>query len=365
MTTREKQVFRLIQENPMIAQDEIAEKLGISRSAVSVHISSLLRQGVLRGRGYVVNDENYHVTVGTAGIDFLGLIDGELSDSVTEKIINYYGRINVSFGGAAYNISECLRRLDENVRMIATIGSDMFGRQIVEHCGELRINVDDCLYLHDMPQSIMMQMRDESIERNVSMVNYFAEARMSPQFFTEKRKMLRNAGSIVLTDIIVPESVEYLLSAHAESDLWFVLSGVISRIDRLRQLIGRAPHIYMNLRTAAHITGLPLTAGNETIAKRLRDCGVREGFVSCDNRTIVHLTEHACESYATLPSTRSDSERGKDAFVAGLVSTGGGERTVAERIRYASAVSLLALDKGRRDGSALSREAVERLLETM
>ena len=41
MTQRERQILQLIESNPLISQQEIAEKMGITRSSVAVHISNL------------------------------------------------------------------------------------------------------------------------------------------------------------------------------------------------------------------------------------------------------------------------------------------------------------------------------------
>ena len=54
MTEREQEILQLLREDPMIAQQELADRLGISRSALASHISSLMRQGYVMGRGYVL-----------------------------------------------------------------------------------------------------------------------------------------------------------------------------------------------------------------------------------------------------------------------------------------------------------------------
>ena len=38
MTQRERQILRLIEADPMISQEALADKLGIARSSVAVHI---------------------------------------------------------------------------------------------------------------------------------------------------------------------------------------------------------------------------------------------------------------------------------------------------------------------------------------
>ena len=51
MTDRETQIFQWIKENPMISQQEIADRANIARSSVAVHISNLMKKGKIRN-GY-------------------------------------------------------------------------------------------------------------------------------------------------------------------------------------------------------------------------------------------------------------------------------------------------------------------------
>ena len=54
MTQRERQILRWIEENPLISQQELADRAGITRSSVGVHISNLMKQGLIAGKGYVL-----------------------------------------------------------------------------------------------------------------------------------------------------------------------------------------------------------------------------------------------------------------------------------------------------------------------
>ena len=49
MTQRERQLLNWIEENPLISQQELAEKAGITRSSVAVHISNLMKKGCIAG----------------------------------------------------------------------------------------------------------------------------------------------------------------------------------------------------------------------------------------------------------------------------------------------------------------------------
>ncbi|SVD76221.1 uncharacterized protein METZ01_LOCUS429075, partial [marine metagenome] len=79
MTRREQQVLDLIRKNALISQKEIAEHMGISRSAVAGHVMALVAKGILKGRGYVINDEPFIVAIGGANIDISASPTGKLS----------------------------------------------------------------------------------------------------------------------------------------------------------------------------------------------------------------------------------------------------------------------------------------------
>ena len=69
MTQRERQILEWIRQDPMISQQELAEKAGITRSSAAVHISNLMKKGYIAGRGYLLRTEPYIVVVGGVNMD--------------------------------------------------------------------------------------------------------------------------------------------------------------------------------------------------------------------------------------------------------------------------------------------------------
>lgn len=70
MTAREQEILQIIKRNPMISQNEIADLLNLTRSSVSVYITNLTKAGLIRGRGYILEDEGYPVVIGTSGAGY-------------------------------------------------------------------------------------------------------------------------------------------------------------------------------------------------------------------------------------------------------------------------------------------------------
>ncbi len=72
MNDREKQILKILRRNPLIQQNEIADILQISRSRVAAHIMDLMRKGLIKGKGYILTEQDYCVVVGAINMDIRG-----------------------------------------------------------------------------------------------------------------------------------------------------------------------------------------------------------------------------------------------------------------------------------------------------
>ena len=73
MNDREKQILKILRRNPLIQQNEIADILQISRSRVAAHIMDLMRKGLIKGKGYILTEQDYCVVVGAINLDIRGM----------------------------------------------------------------------------------------------------------------------------------------------------------------------------------------------------------------------------------------------------------------------------------------------------
>lgn len=127
MNDKEIHILELIKENPFVTQNELAEKTGLSRSAVAGYISSLTKEGKLLGRAYVFPKKKEVVCIGGANID---------RKLQTEETIQY-GTSNPAYssqsaGGVARNIAENLGRLGVQTSLFTIIGEDHGGEWLLE-----------------------------------------------------------------------------------------------------------------------------------------------------------------------------------------------------------------------------------------
>ena len=113
MTQRERQILRLIEADPMISQQQIADELEITRSSAAVHISNLMKKGYIAGKGYVLRTGAYAVVVGGVNVDIGGASFAPLVGADSNP-----GKVSVTLGGVGRNIAHNLRLMGTDVRMM-------------------------------------------------------------------------------------------------------------------------------------------------------------------------------------------------------------------------------------------------------
>ena len=119
MTKKEKEILEIIRQDPTIEQNKIAQLLGISRSTVAVHISSLQKQGYLLGKGYIVAEEDYIVGIGASNVDVYGK-----SRIPLREHYDHPADIVSSVGGVMHNIITNYAMLSGKARMITAFGDE-------------------------------------------------------------------------------------------------------------------------------------------------------------------------------------------------------------------------------------------------
>ena len=136
MTQRERQILNWIEADPMISQQELADRAGITRSSVAVHISNLMKKGCIAGKGYIVTRSPYVTVVGGMNMD----IGGRPYKTLVGKDSNP-GAVRMSPGGVGRNIAHNMSLMGLDVRLVTAFGDDVYAQKLAAVCGELGIDI--------------------------------------------------------------------------------------------------------------------------------------------------------------------------------------------------------------------------------
>jgi pseudouridine kinase len=131
LTLREREIFEVLKKEPLISQDELAHRFGITRSSVAVHISNLMKKGVILGKGYVINEAASVVVVGESCIK----IDVQSKNDNTI--------IDVDYSGFAVEFSRALSNFGVNVKVITVTGKDDVSDAIISRLREKEVDTSN------------------------------------------------------------------------------------------------------------------------------------------------------------------------------------------------------------------------------
>ncbi|MEA4925565.1 MAG: PfkB family carbohydrate kinase [Syntrophomonadaceae bacterium] len=132
LTSREREIVEALQKEPLISQDELALHFGISRSSVAVHISNLMKKGVILGKGYVFNKRVSIVVIGQAYME----IRIQEAD---------HTMIDMQYAGFSLEVCNTLADYGAITQIITVVGNDDLGNSILK---QLQANDVDITHIY-------------------------------------------------------------------------------------------------------------------------------------------------------------------------------------------------------------------------
>lgn len=205
LNENEKKVLDQIKKDPYITQQELADVVKLSRSAVANITSSLIDKGFLLGKAYVVNECEQIVCIGGANVD-RKIYSKEAIQLHTSNPANS----SQSVGGVARNIGENLGRLGWDVSMITVAGRDsdfdLIKRQSAGFMDFSQVEQSD-----QVTTGSYTAVLDETGNLLVALADMDAYLHLKPELLVQKEKLLQNAKCII-ADLNCPQSsLDYLL----------------------------------------------------------------------------------------------------------------------------------------------------------
>lgn len=371
MTQREYDIFQIIKKEPLISQNEIAARLGITRSAVSAYLFSMTQKGIIQGRGYIINVEEYPLLIGPGHIDITSICKSrELSAGMytTEET-------RITYGGAVKNMAHYLARLGCSPRAIFTVSSDFFGTQFLLDCAKHDIQADHSLVLTDCGMPIYNELitKDGTLLAAANAQDSLGE-RITPGFLQTKDSLLRNASQILVHEALSPEAVEYITSAYADSALVFYAIYYENTRNHLEHL-SRFPMLLTTAEVVCRLTGCNLKMQDgrpdknslAALCRALRSLGTQKAIILCsltdtcimDGDTI--WLQHIC---GTEQSPLQAIRYCREGFAASALYALGEQFDIQKTLDYISATKVIAASSLSFIETNYCRSLVEKTIET-
>jgi pseudouridine kinase len=358
--SREQQVLSLIRDDPMMSQQEVAERLGISRSAVAGHIMKLTARGAIKGRAYVLGDAPFVVSIGGANVDIHGKSLGVLRHHASNP-----GAVTTSAGGVARNIAENLARLGADSRLISLVGNDQHGDLLLQRCRDAGVDIRNVGQIDAAQTSTYLAILDAAGEMQVAINDMSIIEALGPERLQVHETMLKHASLIVLDANLPEEALDWLASTFAENTL-FVDTVSVAKAPKIEPYLYAIHTLKTSQGEAEALAGLSAKTQKDRLklAAWAHDRGVRQLFITLGKRGVFYSTAEA-RGIEKLPGRKDairNADGAGDAFLAGIAYATLRNWSLMKSLGFALATARVTLADTSSSSPTLSLAAVDRVL---
>ena len=354
MTQRERQILQLIEANPMISQQELAEELGITRSSVAVHISNLMTKGHIAGRGYVLRSGSYAVVVGGVNVDIGGRSNAPLIHADSNP-----GTVKISLGGVGRNIAHNLSLLGTDVRMLTAFGDDVHGQRVAASCAELGIDTSHACRVTGGTTSTYLYLTDEKGEMALAVSDMEICKKITPAYLAANLNLLQNA-QVVIADANIPAESLIYLAENCTAPL-FCDPVSTTKAEKLRPILNKIHTLKPNRLEAELLSGVKIETEEDVAkaAERLLEMGVHRLFISLGGDGVYAAMENQRLWLPNLPGRMVNTTGCGDAFMAAIGWAYLEGMNLEETARAGLAAGAIAMESEETINPAMSATAIK------
>ncbi|SDJ09819.1 carbohydrate kinase [Salimicrobium halophilum] len=335
---KDQRILELIRENPFISQQELSEKLGLSRSAVAGYISALTKRGEIVGRAYVLKEDAKITCIGGANIDrktrTLGPVEYGTSNPASSRQAS---------GGVARNVAENLGRLSCDVSLIALTGEDQDGRWLMQETKQRGVDVAQSVMIHGEKTGTYTSILDDYGELVLAVADMSVYEHFHADILESRWSHLASS-EIIFADTNLPEDTLHYLIERAKKEerpLW-VHTVSAPKTKRLPEDLSGVEVLFINREEAAGFTGREVGSleGYREAADVLIQRGVSDIIIHLDHEGVYVKRRGGAEEHL-VPSVQEwkDGTGVKEAFISGMLFGISHEESYGEALRLGMAAS--------------------------
>ena len=334
MTQREQEILNILKQEPTISQNDIASRLGITRSSVAVHITNLLKKGFLLGKGYIVQDEPYILVIGGSNID----IQGFPKEKLIQRDSNI-GTVKMSLGGVGRNIAENCARLGVPTRLMSVIGDDPYGQKILKEAQAIGLNMQDTVVLSGESTSTYLSILDETHDMAMAINHMDSIEKLTVDHIRAKRSIIEHAQLVVLDTNLSQAVLDHLLTQYPKTK-FFVDTVSTKKALKIKDHLKHIHTLKPNRMEAEVLTGSSEKTPLLELCSQLK---CKRSFISLGSQGVQVFEGKTHLHFPTKPIEVVNATGAGDAFMAGLVYAYLKGYDIKETCLTAMAASRLAL----------------------
>ena len=328
MTQRERQLLEWIRENPMISQQELADKAGITRSSTAVHISNLMKKGYIAGRGYLLRTAPYIVVIGGVNMDI----------------------------GAV-----CL--LGEEVSMVTVLGQDSFAQSVRENATAIGLDLTHSAVIPGGRTGTYLFIAGPDGDMELAVNDMDIYEHITPEFLRQRMDFINHAD-LVVTETNLPAASLQWLCQHCAAP---ILADPVSTIKapKLAPVLGKLTALKPNRMEAELLSGVKIETAADAphAAEKLLETGLQQVYISLGAEGLYAANRSGDSALIPCPHVHiANATGGGDATAAALAACIMRGRPLEETARLAVGAGALACTSEKTIHPGMSWENINYIL---
>lgn len=270
------------------------------------------------------------------------------------------GRFQMQPGGKGANQAVAAARAGSEVFLVANLGDDLFGRDMITNLQRERVAIDFVSLDRAAPSGVAMIMVDSAGE-NVIAVAPGANARLSIDQVKKARTRVEGA-SYVLIQLEVPfDTVGCAVDMARAQDVPVILNAAPAPTSPLPDaLVAKVDTLVVNEHEAAVLSGIRIAgdADAESAARAIQGKGVRRVVITLGSRGALALAAKP-QFVSARKVDAVDTVGAGDAFCGALATALAEGLDFADAVSFANAAAALACTKVGAQASLPARVDIE------
>ncbi|MEQ2026641.1 PfkB family carbohydrate kinase [Xenorhabdus szentirmaii] len=316
MDNLEFRILQMLRKNPFLAQKEIAEIIGISRSSVAGHILNLQKKGHIKGKGYIFSSGNYAVTVGASNMDITSYASAELLKRDSNP-----GKTKYTLGGVARNIAHNIAALKNDCYLISVFGDDAYGKRLFNETRLAGVDVSHTHKLDDERTSSYNSIVNSKSQLQTAVSDMDILKKLTPELLNKSKSLIEQAGILIIDCNLTEDALEWLFKYSGSVPI-FVNPVSAHKAGIVCNWLSHIHTIRPNISEAERISGIKINSIKEAQSATLwfHDQGVQRVILDMESEGVYYSELDYISGYSpALPVNIVNTLGAGDAMMAGLV----------------------------------------------
>lgn len=319
LSEKEQTLLELLKKNPYASQQDLAVHLGVSRPTVANLISGLIKSGKIKGRAYILSEQQSILVFGGMNLDRKMICKTDLISHTSNPVTSYQ-----TVGGVARNIAENLGRLGNEVKLLSAAGHDLEWEFIYDKSSEW-MDLQHVKRIDEERTGTYTAVLDGEGEMQLAFADMEIYQHLTPEWVQNHEKLFRSAKMIIIDLNLQKETIQTILEfARMYNTPLTIVPVSAPKMKNLPDALQGVTWFICNRGEAEMLSGMELTEKQDVVdaAVVLNNKGIEHVVITDGPREVYYgSTAESGWIQPLQPRNIQDVTGAGDSFVSATIHT--------------------------------------------